>query len=236
MPRRLLTLVLICLLLSVLSTVAASWLCAAFVPYEFNDASVTTIELGPLDWDNTFIQSRFGLTYVNRIRGPVTPDLEEGSLRWQSDEWRAADRGAIVQDYSDELRAGWPFRAFRCTREDRFNLRIQGRFGVMLSRSGPMTVERGIELAPRVPGRPSTWRALPYDPIWPGLLGNIALHALAWGALLTAPIAAHRAIRRRRGLCPQCGYPIGVSPRCTECGARLPHWYADDANGSHDGF
>ena len=30
-----------------------------------------------------------------------------------------------------------------------------------------------------------------------------------------------RAIRRRRGLCPACAYPIGTSEVCTECGASV---------------
>ena len=29
-------------------------------------------------------------------------------------------------------------------------------------------------------------------------------------------------VRRRRGLCPKCAYPVGASPVCTECGTPIP--------------
>jgi hypothetical protein len=58
-------------------------------------------------------------------------------------------------------------------------------------------------------------------PLWPGLL----LDALIFGAMLYGlwygPGIGRRAIRRRRGLCPACAYPVGVSERCTECGVTL---------------
>jgi hypothetical protein len=30
--------------------------------------------------------------------------------------------------------------------------------------------------------------------------------------------AWRRSLRVKRGLCPACAYPVGVSPVCTECG------------------
>ena len=57
-------------------------------------------------------------------------------------------------------------------------------------------------------------------PIWPGFAVNTLLYA---GILYLpfAPFALRRFIRHRRGLCPGCGYPIGESDVCTECGAEL---------------
>jgi hypothetical protein len=62
---------------------------------------------------------------------------------------------------------------------------------------------------------------LPYALVWPGFAINTLFYAGVLWVLLCGPFALRRMIRRRRGLCAQCAYPIGQSPVCTECGA--PH-------------
>ncbi len=42
--------------------------------------------------------------------------------------------------------------------------------------------------------------------------------ALLIGAFFVRPLVRRQA-RRRRGLCVVCGYPVGTSTVCTECGA-----------------
>ena len=42
------------------------------------------------------------------------------------------------------------------------------------------------------------------------------------GLLIPASFALRRLIRRRRGLCPKCGYPMGEAAVCSECGRTLP--------------
>ncbi len=39
---------------------------------------------------------------------------------------------------------------------------------------------------------------------------------------MPGPFALRRFIRRKRGLCPACGYPTGESAVCSECGKVLP--------------
>ena len=60
---------------------------------------------------------------------------------------------------------------------------------------------------------------VPWRPIWPGLLVDIAFYGAVWWCLLLIPtsIAARR--RRRKGACPACGYDLtgleaGVCPEC----------------------
>jgi hypothetical protein len=48
-------------------------------------------------------------------------------------------------------------------------------------------------------------------------INTIFYAAILW-LLFFAPGAMRRTIRRNRGLCPACGYPIGTSSVCTECG------------------
>lgn len=102
---------------------------------------------------------------------------------------------------SAEQGTGWPFRAFWCS--------LSGE-----TAAGAMPI-------PPTADYPYADRALPYLPIWPGL----ALDSVIWGAVAIAGVSASRltrcALRRRRGLCPACAYPVGASPVCTECGAAV---------------
>jgi hypothetical protein len=61
----------------------------------------------------------------------------------------------------------------------------------------------------------------PYRPIWPGFAINTIFYAAVLWVMFFAPGKVKRTIRRRRGLCPTCAYPVGSSPVCTECGAAV---------------
>jgi len=62
---------------------------------------------------------------------------------------------------------------------------------------------------------------LPLLPLWPGFAINTLFYAGVLWMLFCGPFALRRMIRRRRGRCPHCNYPIGQSPVCTECGAAV---------------
>jgi len=62
---------------------------------------------------------------------------------------------------------------------------------------------------------------LPYRPYWPGFAINTLFYAGVLWMLFAGPFALRRMIRRRRGRCPACAYPVGQSPVCTECGAAV---------------
>jgi len=62
---------------------------------------------------------------------------------------------------------------------------------------------------------------LPYGPLWPGFAVNTLFYAGVLWVLFCGPFALRRMIRRRRGRCAQCAYPVGSSAVCTECGAAL---------------
>jgi len=64
-------------------------------------------------------------------------------------------------------------------------------------------------------------KLLPRHPIWPGFAINTLFYAGVLWVLCCGPFALRRMIRRRRGQCPACAYPIGQSPVCTECGAAV---------------
>ena len=52
------------------------------------------------------------------------------------------------------------------------------------------------------------WRILPLRPIWPGFVIDTPFYAAIWGAIFFGFASAKRAIRRRRGRCPRCGYDL----------------------------
>lgn len=62
---------------------------------------------------------------------------------------------------------------------------------------------------------------LPLYPLWLGF----AVNSLVWGGAMPPLILAARSVRglvrRRRGQCVKCGYPVGTSPVCTECGREV---------------
>ena len=62
-------------------------------------------------------------------------------------------------------------------------------------------------------------RTLPLRPVWWGFLANTLLYGGAAWVLVHLPFAARRFGRARRGLCPACGYAVGESAVCPECGA-----------------
>jgi len=62
---------------------------------------------------------------------------------------------------------------------------------------------------------------VPTRPLWPGFAINTIFYAAILWVVFLAPGTIRRAIRRRRGLCPACAYPIGTSDVCTECGKPL---------------
>jgi len=69
--------------------------------------------------------------------------------------------------------------------------------------------------------RLSMQRVLPLKPMWPGLLKNWVFWTAAVVMIWMIPWTARRIVRRIRHRCAACGYPVGTSPVCTECGRRV---------------
>jgi hypothetical protein len=64
-------------------------------------------------------------------------------------------------------------------------------------------------------------RVLPLRPILIGFAGNTVGYAAVLWSIVLGPATIRRLVRRRRHLCPACGYPEGASRLCTECGREV---------------
>lgn len=125
---------------------------------------------------------------------------------WAEDAAASSWKATTMPGQRIAMAFGWPLRvlAFQCQESD------------------PMDVRGGLALRfdPTSPAMTPA-RTLPLIPIWPGA----ALNTIIICFIVCIPVAAMRAVRRHRRIkrsqCPGCGYPMGTSPVCTECGQPL---------------
>ncbi len=107
---------------------------------------------------------------------------------------------------------GWPLRSMRCKFVDH---------GDGIITTG--VAHGGLGLKPnRSPTTLQSLRGLPLMPIWPGFAVNTLSNAAVLWMLIAGSCALQRLLRRVRGLCPACAYPMGDGAVCTECGKSLP--------------
>lgn len=199
--------VVVFLLLGVITTIAVAWACAAWLSIDQGvPGRFTSVEVRDELWETLYVQKRFGHTRTNFIRGSEHYDATTGQLIGSS-----GPPDAIWQETS----AGWPWRALRCEREA-ITIVVPGRFGHIRNTSAQ--TRHGIALV----GGTIEWRVLPYEPVWPALIGNVLVHSAAWCAIIIGLFALRKVIRTRRGLCPQCAYDLrrDLSRGCPECGWR----------------
>lgn len=68
---------------------------------------------------------------------------------------------------------------------------------------------------------PDSIDTIPIMPAWPGFLLNTLFYGLLIYAARTGHVARKRRLRRQRGLCTQCAYPLTGLNRCPECGTEV---------------
>jgi len=111
---------------------------------------------------------------------------------------------------------GWPLPSLSATYVDLAQLPWTVHFGIPLADSS----RAGTALPTFGGWSRSTWGAppvIPLRPTWIGFPLNSLLYAapfiLPWGAFVI-----RRLVRKRRHRCVSCGYPLGASLLCSECG------------------
>lgn len=123
-----------------------------------------------------------------------------------------------------EIRAGFPFHAWTASA-------VECDVTMITSARAPYPPILVGDLGAFVkPGANSSWTswpgalgfALPYRPIWPGLAADTSVYAVLYLVFRAGLLALRGVIRRSRGLCPDCAYPLGEYDRCPECGRPNP--------------
>lgn len=146
-----------------------------------------------------------------------TITAEGRGVAWASSAGR--QRIGIDNDYHvTVVRFGWPMLAMRWVNgyrepETETNVETIGGRWITL----PDRIEEWSSSLNRTNGFPAR-RKLPLDPVWAGFLFDAAFFGGGLWLALRGRGALRRSIRRRRRQCLDCGYPIGKSPICTECG------------------
>lgn len=126
----------------------------------------------------------------------------------------------------DRSRYGWPFRSiYHDTLATVPSSDPQLLNGYFAEAKRAMGLNGGIK-APDWWPKARGVHSLPLIPIWPGLLANIAIFAVAW---FTPGFVWRTARNRRRKIrhqCLTCGYNKASLPTCPECGqtsTQMPH-------------
>jgi hypothetical protein len=157
----------------------------------------------PLDDLGCVYRTTFGLD-----RRAIVPNLNSPQT------WMAMRRGSTLMPAAVETRAGWPASALHAWQW----LDPAGNVGSPFLYDSPLV----ITIDPGAPGTAAVRRVLPTGIIWSGFLFNTFTFAAACFAVVRGCGLARQVLRYRAGCCCRCAYPIGVSPRCTECGASIP--------------
>jgi hypothetical protein len=131
---------------------------------------------------------------------------------------------------------GWPFQSVFAEHEV-----AKGRSSVIVRRGVPLSSRAalfyydpflidfalpitGSQLPPIPPSPPIVLqvpRTLPTGVLWRGLTANAGIAICVTLGFVTLVRAARSAIRIARGGCLACGYPLGHSARCSECGQNV---------------
>ena len=64
--------------------------------------------------------------------------------------------------------------------------------------------------------------SIPYAPLPDGIAVNVIFFSTCTWLCLLGLHKTRSLLRLKLRLCPECKYPIGISPVCTECGRKLP--------------
>ncbi|MBX3359592.1 MAG: hypothetical protein KF745_14330 [Phycisphaeraceae bacterium] len=202
------------LAIGVLANVAAAWLCILLnsdLSYERPEWTQWPEREGFLEVSTVDGRSARGLSVLVMVG--YVPLLRED---------QALGAGDIAWCRREILVAGWPFPALAC---DAFH-GTQGLIDTGDSSFARSGVGLGSQAWTTVEPNGMTWhianKRLPVQPVWPGFLYGVLLYGGLPAALVLGIGAFRRRWRRSRSQCERCGYPIGQSPHCSECGNALP--------------
>ncbi len=203
------------LVLGAVVNVAVAWGCAAFATIR----GQAVHQPGADDWmtagdGSRLAQKRVFIQWLGVGADGLT--VYASSITFTSD---GLVQNWVSADFTG--RAGLPIRCLRGRYVQRARDSAPGFAGAWpLSRfSSPTYAQRAV--AP--PWQRTGLAFLPLRPIWPGFAANTIFYAAVLWMLTLGPSTARRMIRRKRGLCINCGYDLRHADHdaCPECGAEV---------------
>ena len=192
------------LLLGATVNVGVAWGCALVAEYELEPDALVQSESDESIDDVTIIDWL--------MHWPASVGSGSYNATWRDNSTRIGDE----PEYRYIERHGWPAASMWCEYESVVD---QSRSEGYLRALGALTLSRY--------GREKIMHtvhpvALPLRVVWPSFLINTVFYAVTLWLLRSAPFAARRLIRKRRGRCMRCGYDLRHAGHelCPECGAQ----------------
>lgn len=228
--RRIACLIGLSTLLATATTVASAWLCAFVVRYDGTVGSRLSDDR-PFRGYCLVMFSALGSEYAVRVtkyhgtvlRIPLA-EPDSSQFKWSS---LVQDKPMRTDIWGEEAR-GWPALCLRWqyTKDDglQFGWDTGGHRKLVTVRADPATDPFGRRGVGSFTILEYGHTVLPLRPIWSGVVINVVVYGSCWMILLVGTLVVLRATlglaRRRRGLCPACGYNLrrDFASGCPECG------------------
>lgn len=215
--------VLLFLILGAIVNIGVAWYCALGISFANQTDADRGARFGPEVDLAVDRYDRLGAIHIEWYRS------SEGKDHWEEGPdplglipaWgrlSVAPAGEALRELGDIEGRGWPMLSMwweqdRISWTSDSNRRHEAVLGALETALPPFSGDMGM--FPRV---------LPIRPIWTGLLVNSVFYTCVLWLLLRVWIACRRIVRLTRGHCPNCCYPRGQSPVCTECGEPPRIW------------
>jgi hypothetical protein len=224
MRRRLVT-ICVCLLLGAIVNVAVAWGLSLWGKLPWS-AQIEFLEQTPPDLEE-FVPPNWVDSNTHVVMRPLKRSSIAGLKIIQLTSISVSiGPGQITRPVPRVLhlqRAGWPLLALECTGHLEWKDSPSNGDQILVPR-WHAGFNVGSAFSPRTEDLycPTYERPLPLQPLWPGFAINTVFYAAIVWLLFAVPGRIRRFIRIRRGRCGACGYPIGTSDVCTECGKPVP--------------
>jgi hypothetical protein len=192
--------------------VAVAWACVLSILPKFSEPMVRLADTQRHLSEREIVQMLQAAFHDPRVRDGYGREERRFGWRTVTVSWRDSD--TLIWLDKDATSTGWPLYGLQGhfewdgRRSDGNEGRYYGALMVPEWAKPKQGVRRLVEF-------------VPFVPIWPGFAINTIFYAAILWVLFTAPGSVRRRLRRRRGLCPACAYPVGESAICTECGASV---------------
>jgi hypothetical protein len=203
--KRRVAFILALLALGVLLNIAVAWLIADVAGPDFGEAAFV---VGPSPTDSWVVMTTRGLGHLDVAA--MISSRSSGAVHVTDDRVPTWSRIRHLPPYQEgdpmpfmhDLAFGWPALSMWCSVD-----------GTRAWDSGTVTSRQASGATPGLD--------YPLRVLWVGFASNSVFYAALVALLFLGPRGLRRRWRKLHGRCPTCGYPLGGSERCSECGAHV---------------